>query len=110
MLEGAFTRTARRGAPTAWPWGAQAQSRGGTCHFVVEGQAALAASAGGAARPHGCGDCETSAANYGVAMDGHWAIQQENLEQQQRRHHTVSIQVPNCITAKQPNACRGRKK
>ena len=25
---------------------------------------------GGAARPQGCGDCETSAANYGVAKDG----------------------------------------
>lgn len=43
----------------------------GPAILSLKGTPTWAASAGGVARPHGCGDCETSAANYGVAMDGH---------------------------------------
>ena len=42
----------------------------GPAILSLKGKPPLSVS-GGAARPHGCGDCETSAANYGVAIDGH---------------------------------------
>ena len=70
-LRAAFCFAARRGAPGLAHGVRKRNVVVGPAILSLKGKPPLAASAGGALRPHGCGDCETSAANYGVAMDGH---------------------------------------